>query len=194
MNQHIKHVVLVLSCLIGGGAIAQPGDLPFPFNPPCGMAPNTSYDLSSEGVIDLELVGTEVGTDDVPSSHGWCGRTLHAVNGTTFLRVEDGSGSGEATRFARHDSLPVLGRENDLMPSRYQWIDAEVQAITWPYGTAVERPYQPALDPKRPVLVLRVPGPDGAKWMAALLEVKEASREVYVNPLAEAPEGELLRW
>lgn len=194
MNQHIKHVFLVLSCVIGGRAMAQPGPIPFPFNPPCGLLLNTSYELSSDGVIDLELVGMEVGTDDVPSSHGWCGRTLRGVNGTTFLRVEDGSGPGEATRFARHDTLPVLGRENDLMPSRYQWIDAEVPVLTWPYGTAVGQPFQPPFDPERPVMVLRVPGADGAKWVAALLEVNSTSREVYVIALAEAPEGEVLRW
>lgn len=194
MNQHAKHLVLVLSCLIGGRAMAQPGPIPILFNPPCGTAHNTSYDLSSDGVFDLELVRTEVGTDDVPSSHGWCGRTLRGVNGTKILRVEDGWGPGEATRFARHDSLPVLGRENDLMPSRYQWIDAEVQAITWPYGTAVGQPYPPALDPEHPVVVVQVPGADGAKWVAVLLEVKEASREVYVISLAEAAESEVLRW
>jgi len=194
MNLQIKHVVVLFSCLVGARVMAQPGPIPFPFNPPCGMPPNTSYDLSSDGVFDLELVGTEVGTDDVPSSYGWCGRALRGVNGTTFLRVVDGSGPGEPTRFARHDTLPVLGRENDLMPSRYQWTDTEVQVIAWPYGTAIGEPNQPSLDPERPVVVLRVPGAEGAKWVAALLEVREASREVYVIALAEAPEGNVLRW
>jgi len=69
-----------------------------------------------------------------------------------------------------------------------------VPVIAWPYGTAIGEPNQPPLDPKRPVVVLRVPGAEGAKWVAALLEVREASREVYVIALAEAPEGNVLRW
>lgn len=46
---------------------------------PCGTIPDTYIDLNNDGFNDLNLAGFQVGTDDVPSSSGYCSLGVRAV-------------------------------------------------------------------------------------------------------------------
>lgn len=193
MQAHVSILSALLCLGAFNGTLAQPGDLHI-INLPCNLPPDMSIDLNGDGVIDLELVGRQEGTDDVPSSYGWCSRSVRGVNGTRLLHMAERTSQGEITLFARHDTLPDPGLENDHLLPQHQWIDAEITVLAWPYGSAMREPDQRVFDAKRPVFVVRVPGGDGPKLVAVLVDVNEALRQVSIMAWASAPEGEDLRW
>lgn len=193
MQAHVS-ILLALLCLGAfNGTLAQPGDIMFRYRP-CRMIADELIDLNKDGLADLQVVGRQEGTDDVPSSHGWCIRSVRCVNGTRFLHMAERTRPGAPTSFAEHDTLPDPGLENDHMLPRHQWVDGEVTALRWPYGTAVNEPNLEPLDADRPVYVARLPGKDGDLLVALRIELYESSQQVVISTRSTSREAEDLRW
>ena len=66
-------------------AQAQPSDLDLLFLDPCNMPAPVSMDLTGDGIPEFMITGWSEGTEDVPSSSGYCSRGIAPCHGRDLL-------------------------------------------------------------------------------------------------------------
>lgn len=113
-------------------AVAQPGG----WENPCGFAPNDSIDITNDGIPDLVVQGSRIGTDDEPSSSGNCYLYVMNLPGTTILNTRDDQGYWRTKVCAKGDPIPALSTrpQDDFQIPKVLYTDGHVQVAYWGYG------------------------------------------------------------
>ncbi len=117
-------------------ATAQPGELFFLIRDLCGFAPPDSIDITGDGIPDLVVQGSSMGTDDVPSSSGHCSLLLVNLPGTSFLSDLDDRGDRQLKVVAPGERIKPIdaSRRDDLYIPRQLYTDGAIPVAHWGYG------------------------------------------------------------
>ncbi len=118
-------------------SVAQPGDPSFLRRlDPCGIPPNDTIDVTSDGIPDLVIGGWSVGTDDEPSSTGSCALYVGTLPGTTLLCSTKRNEQRVAHGFAAGDTVPGVDSkvQNDLQIPRFVYTEWQITVWQWGYG------------------------------------------------------------
>lgn len=119
----------LLLVLISITSIAQPGDSPYP--EPCDGYENIYLDINADGENDIMMYMGAEGTDDVPSSYGFCQYRLAIMNGGII-------DAGQESVFIEANTIIV--RSEIEYKSLQEFSSGPIQEF--PYGTAASD-YEP---------------------------------------------------
>lgn len=106
---------------------------------PCGKPISEYLDLNNDQINDMELTGFNVGTDDFPSSSGYCSLGVRVFQNTfiLFKNVLPGNQYYEATA---GEEILVEEITKQVNAGALEWnTNVYANLIDWPYGSEAEK-------------------------------------------------------
>ena len=181
------------SILLGLAAVAT---AQVPVDPYCSFPPDERIDLNGDSIPDLLIQGYRVGTDDEPSSSGFCTQVLRSLPGTSFFCMRDRLGEPYPLPFGERGSLePTLWADMAMAVPRWIWTGSEVRLQHWPYGSAALARTPDRTEPAEEVFAVCVTiGDDTGRFFAIRMEEATAAHQVVVRILGTAESPEALAW
>src|SRR5688572_16910612 len=103
---------------------------------PCSFPAPHALDLNGDSIMDINVSGHVVGTDDEPSSSGHCTWGVHCLAGTMILHDNDRYGPREPHTFTKEGVLGADDLRNAIRTQQQAWAPGMIPVVQWGYGAA----------------------------------------------------------